>query len=314
MIYNYDTIKHNINVYNEALKEFPVLRDYEIGNLTKNSLSVFGLSEFADFCDFLKSCKSKNIEPIMFITFRDLKNKIVESTKNERLSKLMSNKSQPKFKQLLSNGESYDKLLNGVWHRKPRYTRSGRISQGIRKNEKVDGLSAHSVELMNWVIINSVPVYENSSKDFNKFDSQYNIYQSTQWYTHKKLKLDNVPIREMNITNDLLNSFVNNMDQTKVDFRKLNVDFLINNISDRIRKLMSVSSGTMLKSIVDLEDSYGRKCLTKDVSYRVHSSTINSGFVKIYITDDRGNSNYYPYSNFEDMQFHRNDLLDQLFS
>jgi hypothetical protein len=312
MIYNYDIIKQNIKTYNEAREQFSILRDYENGSITKSSLSVFGLSDFADFCDFLKSCKSKNIEPIMFITFRDLKKKITESTKSERLAKLISNKSQPKFKLLFSQGEAYDKLLNGVYARKPRYTRNGRISTGIRKNESVDGLTKCSVEVMNWIIINSVNVYENQSKDFQSFDIQSNS-NITKWYTYKKLKLDNVPVREMNITNDLLNGFVNGMEQTKVDFRKLNVDFLVNNISDRIRKLMSVPVGTMLKSIDDFQDSYNRKCLTKDMSYRVVSSTISGGFVKVLVFDDRNVSNYYAYSNFEDMQLRRNDLLDQLF-
>jgi len=50
------------------------------------------------------------------------------------------------------------------------------------------------------------------------------------------------------------------------------------------------------------------------LSYRVVSSTISGGFVKVLVVDDRNMSNYYAYSNFEDMQIHRNDLLDQLFS
>lgn len=314
MIYNYDIIKENIKTYNEAREQFSVLREYESGNLSIGSLSVFGLSDFADFYDFLAICKSRNIEPIMFITFRNLKKKIVTETKSERFAKLISNKSQPKFKLIFSEGQLFDKLLNGFWQRKPRYTRRGRLSPGIRKSEKVDGLVSCSVELMNWLIINSVQVYENSTKDFKNFDTQDNIYKITQWYTHKKLKLTNVPIREMNITNDLLNSFVNNIEKSRIDFRKLNVDFLVNNISDRLKKLMNVPSGTMLKSITDRFDDYGRKCLTKDVSYQVLNCSINYGFVKVLIRDDKGFNNYYNYSNFEDMQIHRNDLLDQLFS
>ena len=90
MIYNYDIIKKNIKTYNEAREQFSVLRDYENGNITKNSLSVFGLSDFGDFRDFLVRCETLNVEPIMFITFRDLKKKIVESTKSERLAKMIS--------------------------------------------------------------------------------------------------------------------------------------------------------------------------------------------------------------------------------
>ena len=313
MIYNYSVIKENIKTYNEAREQFSVLRDYESGNINKNTLSVFGLSDFADFYDFLKRCKSRNIEPVMFITFKDLKKKIVDETKCERLAKLVSNKSQPKFKLLFSQSESYDKLLNGVWQRKPRYTTRGRLSAGIRKNDRVDGLTSCSVELINWLIINSVPVYENSNKNFQNFESQSYTYNVIQWYTHKKLKLTNVPLREMNITNDLLNNFVNNIEQTKIDYRKLNVDFLVNNISERIKKMMNVPIGTVLKSLDDYVDSYGRKSLTKDVNYRVIGSSIYQGFVRVLITDDRGTNTYYNYSYFEDMQIHRNDLLEQLF-
>lgn len=314
MIYTYDIIKENIKTYNEARQHFSILQEYEKGNLSKNSLSVFGLSEFTDFYDFLKRCQLRGIDPVMFITFRNLKKKIVDETKCERLSKLVSNKSQPKFKLLFSQGESYDKLLNGVWQRKPRYTRRGRLSSGLRKSERVEGLSSCSVELINWLIINSVDVYDKSTKDYQNFDSQSYTYQNLQWYTNKKLKLVNVPIREMNITNDLLNSFINNIEESKVDYRKLNVDFLINNITDRLKKLMIVPVGTMLKALDDYDDNYGRKSLTKDVSYRVLSSSINYGFVRVLVTDDRGSNTYFNYSHFEDMQIHRNDLLDQLFS
>jgi hypothetical protein len=313
MILTYETIKYNLETYKQAREQFSLIRDYEDGKTTLQNLRIFGLGDFGEFYEFCKKTTNSGIEPVMFITFKDLKTKIVEKTRTARLAKLFSNKTQPKFKKMImEDGESFDKLMNGRWMRKPTYRRNGRMSYGTRSNESVEGIRLCFIELINWLIINQVPVYEKSTKDYDSFLSQES--NIIRWYTSKRLNWDNVPIREMNITNEMMSSFIDSIDKSKIDFRKLNSDFIISSLQDKVRSLMHVPVGTMVKCLVDKTNDYGKSLLIKDKSYRVEGSTIQSGFLKVVVIDERGSSNYFPYSYFEDMQILRNDLLDQLFS
>jgi hypothetical protein len=54
--------------------------------------------------------------------------------------------------------------------------------------------------------------------------------------------------------------------------------------------------------------------LVANKSYEVRSSNLNTnGYLQVYMTDELNRSNYFPYSYFEDMAFHRDDLLSSLF-
>jgi hypothetical protein len=103
------------------------------------------------------------------------------------------------------------------------------------------------------------------------------------------------------------------MEETKIDFRKLNSEYIISSISNKIKSSMNVPNGTMLKCLKDVP--YGNKiALVANKSYEVRSSSLNSnGYLQVYITDELNRSNYFPYSHFEDMAFHRDDLLSSLF-
>ena len=68
-----------------------------------------------------------------------------------------------------------------------------------------------------------------------------------------------------------------------------------------------------LKCLKDVP--YGNKiALVANNSYEVKSSSLNSnGYLQVWIMDELNRSSYYPYSCFEDMAFHRDDLLSSLF-
>ena len=76
---------------------------------------------------------------------------------------------------------------------------------------------------------------------------------------------------------------------------------------------MMVPSGTILKCLKDIK--YADKViLVANKSYEVRISNLNmNGYLEVYITDELNRSTYYPYSHFEDMSFHREDLLSSLF-
>ena len=107
-------------------------------------------------------------------------------------------------------------------------------------------------------------------------------------------------------------NFINIMTESHIDPRKLNLDYIISTISDKIRKSMVVPNGTIIKCLRDVNNDYRKQVLTKDVSYSVRGSYIQGGYLKVNVTNDLGGSDYYDYANFEDMAIHREDLLRSL--
>jgi hypothetical protein len=307
---NYDLIKKNLATYEEAKELFPVISDYERGEVNINIMRSLGLQEFGEFYDLLKRGDNLIDDGI---TWRKLKLMIAEGTSNIRLKKFIMNRTQKKFNEILMDGPQFDRLLNGRWVSKPSLTRRGRMSYGRRSNECVDGFKESFIPLFNYIIQNNIDVYEDSNEYYKKFIKQDSIIYFIRWYTTLELKFDSVPKREIDVTKKLLNSFVEIMEETKIDFRKLNSEYIISSISNKIKSSMSVPSGTMLKCLKDVP--YGNKiALVANNSYEVKSSGLNNnGYLQVWITDELGLSNYYPYSYFEDMAFHRDDLLSSLF-
>jgi hypothetical protein len=205
-------------------------------------------------------------------------------------------------------------LLNGRWVSKPSLTRRGRMSYGRRSNECVDGLKASFNSLLNYIIQNNIDVYEDSKEYlYKKLIQQESIYYSIRWFTTMELNFDSVPKREIDVTRKLLSTFVEIMEETKIDFRKLNSEYIISSISNKIKSSMTVPTGTMLKCLKDVP--YGNKIsLVENTSYEVKSSSLNmNGYLQVYVTDELNRNVTYPYSYFEDMAFHRDDLLSSLF-
>ena len=308
---NYDLIKKNLATYAEAKELFPVISDYERGEVNIHVMRNIGLQEFGEFYDFLKRGDNP-VEDGM--TWRKLKPMIVEKTNNVRLKKFIMNRTQRQFNEILMDGPQFDRLLNGRWVSKPTLTRRGRMTYGRRGGESIDGLKSCIIPLLNYIIQNNVDVYQDSKEYFyEKFVNQSQLFSSIRWYTVQELNFDSVPKREIDITRKLLGSFVEIMEETKIDFRKLNSEYIISSISNKIKNSMNVPAGTMLKCLKDVP--YGNKiALVANNSYEVRSSSLNSnGYLQVYITDELNRSNYFPYSHFEDMAFHRDDLLSSLF-
>jgi len=307
----YDLIKKNLETYKEAKELFPVISDYERGEVNMNVMRNLGLQEFGEFYDFLKRVDNPIDEGM---TWRKLKLMIAEKTPNVRLNKFVMNRTQRQFNEILMDGPQFDRLINGRWVSKPALTRRGRMGYGRRGGECIEGLKTCIVPLLNYIIQSNIDVYEDSKEYFyKKFVQQDSIVYFIRWYTTMELNFDSVPKREIDVTRKLLNSFVEIMEETKIDFRKLNSEYIISSISNKIKSSMNVPTGTMLKCLKDV--TYGNKiALVANNSYEVKSSGLNSnGYLQVWIMDELNRSSYYPYSCFEDMAFHRDDLLSSLF-
>ena len=308
---NYDLIKLNLATYQEAKSILPVISEYEKDEVSSSVMRNLGLGKFASFCDFLKQSERSGFNPVEDTTWRKLKLQISTHTKAERLKKFVMNRTQKQFIELLNNAEDFDRLLNGRWIRKPGYTRRGRKTYGRRSDVKVDGLEYCAIPMINYIILNDIEVFD-GKPDILSFVSQDRLTSVTKWYTYERLEFDKVPKREIEITRKLIDNFINIMSESHIDPRKLNLDYIISTISDKIRKSMVVPNGTIIKCLRDVNNEYGKKILTKDVSYSVRGSYIQSGYLKVNISHDLGSNDYVDYANFEDMAIHREDLLRSL--
>lgn len=308
---SYEIIKHNLELYEEARKTFPILKKYEQREITRTDLGLFKLSSFGEFYDFTELLKNRGFNPVDFVTFKDLKKQIVDNTPNERFKSLISNMSKPKFIKLISSdGDKFDRLINGRWSSKPKYNRRGRISYGRRFNEKVDGLSICFTQIINFAIVNELDVYESRTLSHNPFIEQNS---TIKWYLDK-LSFEDVPKVELDITNSLVSNLIDMIEDTKLNFRKFNVDFINNAISSKIRKMMIIPEGTSIKCCEDVFSTYStnRKILTSGNYYEVKGSHISGGMLQVKVVDDTGNPTSFSFKYFEDVQLKRNNLLDEL--
>ena len=311
MKFTYDFIKENLRIYNQAKEMLPVISQYEQGLISQNSMRSFGLELFSQFYDFTKSQKNMGFELIQAISYKELKEVIAKNTTVDRFKTYITRRTQPQFKKLISeDSETFDRLLNGRWISKPTYRRRGR-----RSNEVVSGLKSF-VPLINWIISNDIQTCDLEANHFQSFKNQTVYQYQLRWYTGIHLDVEKLPKREIDITFNLLNSFVDFLTETQTDFRKLNCDFIVENISSKLKSLMKIPTGTTIKSLVDLNNTnaytgpYSE--LTKDKTYTVEDSSITGGYIRVWISNDRGVRTYYNYSLFEDVSVHRDLLLQQL--
>jgi hypothetical protein len=314
---DYHLIKKNLSTYAEAKEIFPIISEYEQGQVTHSTMSKLGLGEFANFSSFLKNCFNAGFNPVMKgITWRRLKPMLVEHTHNERFKKFIFNRTQTQFNEILNDGSTFDRYLNGRWVSKPSTSRRGRRTSGRRSHEHIEGFRSCIVPMINYIIEGNIDIYdrEDDVKDhYTFFKNQSVIASSIYWYIDRELDFSGVPKREIDVTRKLLGSLAQIVDDSKIDFRKLNSDYIISSITEKISKLMKVPEGTRLKCLNDYNDIYGQKSLTKDQYYEVRSSSTSNGYVTVLVYGDNSRSGWFQYSCFEDVQSHRDDLLNSLF-
>lgn len=303
MKFSYEFIKENIRIYNLAKEQLPLISQFERGEVSYNSMRSLGLDRFAEFHQF-----SKDKELIKAITYKELRDILVSNTPDTRFKTYLKNRTQKQFIKLLTeDGQTFDRLLNGRWISKPNYRRRGR-----RSNQKIDAFHKNFDNLMNFIISNDIDTYKTTdSTIYSNFESQILFQSQIKWYTGVILDISVVPEKEIKVTTELMSSLINFIVDSRLDFRKLNSDFITDAVQTKIRSLMTIPQGTKIKAIETILRN-GISYLTKDKFYTVDSSLISSGFVKVYIEDDTGYKSYYEYKYFEDVSIQRDLLLSQL--
>lgn len=313
MKFDYTYIKENLRIYNEAKSKIQIISDYERGDVTYHSMRSIGLDLFAEFANFLRDCKHQNWEPISAISYRELKGHITQHTHYPRFISLIKNKSQKSFiKMIGEQPDVFDRLLNGRWITKPGYNYRGKRRWGRRSDERCEGLETAFVPLINWIISNDIEVSNLTTDSYKKFSEQEKLHTQMRWYKSVLLDLNTIPQKEIEITREVMASIINLISETKIDFRKLNSDLILDGIKVKIFELMSIAPETLVRSVVDEVTAYGTRRLTKGKDYKVILSTVNNGFLRVQVEDDSGAKTWQDYGKFEDKSVDRDLLLEQL--
>jgi len=277
MILNLDTLKYNLQLLQEVKEEFPILQDYEDGKVTRDTLNGVGLDQYVDLITYIKNLPNVGNQKLIYdtkITYRDVK---------KMVSELSYGRSKSIF--LKKTHEDFIKVFNDVKTNR-RYTKSNNQSY-------CSGLQSAEPIILNYFIQNNI-----------EFSDVY--FKS--WMYFKKLQKPKLYSRELKMTQDFVEMFIGFTKDQDFDLRKCNIKSLITELQHRLRPMMKIESGLLVKCIKE-SDGF----LTIDKQYLVDDSRVNYyGFVEIKITDDKGISSYIPYSNFEEISRQRDDLFKEL--
>lgn len=306
----YDYINKNIEIYNEAKKKLPIIKDYEEGLIDYMTISNLNLEKFATFYNnVIKPTKERGFDLISDYSFKELKELIVSNTKSDRFKSLITNKTKPRFNKIFSDANLFDRLLNGTWKTKPTLNSRGRMSYGTRKSERVEGFRVCLVPIFNYLVQNEIEI-EQLDKRYQHHYFEY-VFQH---FTEVVLSLDVIPVDEIIITNTFLTSLIDKIETENINYKSLNLDYIVGNIRSKLSRLMQVEPGTKLKSKNSFNSKItGNSILTKDKIYDCVSSSVIKGSLNVVISDDGGHKRTFPYSEFEDIAQRRDDLLSLLF-
>jgi hypothetical protein len=314
MKFTYDFVKENLKIYKEAKSNLPIINQYEMGEISYQSMQKIGLEKFALFYQFLNELEKKEFNPLAAMSYSELKELLIANTKNERFKTWLKNRSQKQFKKLIEEDpQTFDRLLNGRWITKPGYNFRGRRIYGRRSGESCEGLDTAFIPLINWIISNDIEVGSATTSDtFKNFSLQDKYQGRIKWYTGVQLDINSIPKKEIDITHNLLTSVLDFIGDKKIDFRKLNCDFIIDTFQNKLRELITIPTGTSIRCKFDLKNSAGTNLLLTSNDYIVDNSMISNGFLRVLVVDETGYRSWYDYSNFEDKAIERDLLLSQL--
>jgi hypothetical protein len=273
-----ENIQFNINLLDEVKKEYPILQDYQDGKIRRDTINNVGLDDFINLIDFLASCTSKGLKPFYTenIKYTEVKLKIAELSNSEKSKKIFTNKQRKDFHLMWSNYKSVNR-----YHQ----PRNECYCSGLEYAEPI---------IISYLAQNEIEVV--GDYVFKK-----------QGYYGNKLSKPKYYSRELKMTQDFVESFLSYAKEANLDIRKCNVRSLTTELQFKLRELTKIEEGLQVKCISPTTD------YTVDNLYTVEGSHISYlGFVEIKLTNDKGESRYIPYSNFEEISRQRDDMLNQL--
>lgn len=274
---NLECISHNIQLLEEVKIEYPILQDYIDNKVQRKTVQNVGLDGFVGFIDYIRIIESRNMSLIYKdkIKYKSVKDKICELTQSVKPKNIFSKKSKKDFNEIWNN----NKILQ-------RYNRPRNVSYCV-------GLESASPIIWNYLVQNDIEVSS--------------IYNLKAEYYYNKLSKPTYYARDLKITQDFIDKFINYAKDSNLDIRKCNVRALVSELQSKLEVLANIETGLMVKCISDI------KGFTTDNLYVVQDSRLNYlGYLEIKLTSDSNVTTFYPYSNFEEVSRQRDDILSSL--
>lgn len=169
-----------------------------------------------------------------------------------------------------------------------------------------------SIPIINYIIQNQINIDLSVVPNFDTW----------QYFVNPIPELDELVIREMEITKVLLNSISAQLDVLKdtADWRKINSRFLLSKITMMINSKMIIESGSLVKFITTPEAIHNLKMgaaaanLTSNKLYQVINSRVGwDTSLFISLRNDAGHVVELPYRYFEEVIKMREDKISSLF-
>lgn len=277
MILTYENIKYNLEILEEVKKDYPILQDFEDGVVSRDSLNNVGLDNFVELINFKKQCSNAGIQKVIYddkITFKELKQKVSDLSYGKSKSIILRKKS-----------DDFIKIFTDYKVNR-RYTRTSNASY-------CSGLESGTPIIVNYFIQNSIDIYDGYLK-------------GAHFYLNKLTK-PKLYSRELKMTQNFIDEFVNYTKDKDLDLRKCNIKSLISELNHRLKSMMNIESGLLVKCISE------KKGFTLDKLYEVIDSRVNyNGYLEVKLIDDKGVESYVAYSIFEEVSRQRNDIFKEL--
>lgn len=284
-----EIIQNNLSTIDSLKKEFKILSDYENESDNERLKSLYnegrnyGLLVHMTFIDYIRHTKKLG-QQVFYnkkIKLREFKDVIVNNAIDPKVKSILKSKGKVSFERFL-NSPRWDL-----------YSGNKRRRGGLRYH---DNFVASSSIIANFCIQNEIEI-----------EDQLRI---SDWYRTRLPSVDPSVLKEIKLTNEVIDFMFDTLKKQNYDFRRINVDNLKTFIQSEIEKKMKeVDEGESVK-LIDSLDFYSG--LTPEKIYSVISKDISSGRLTVTIKNDFGFTRSYPYRIFETMTNLRNSTLDQL--
>lgn len=276
MVLTHEFIKYNLDILEEIKLEFPILRDYHLGKVSRESVMGIGFDDIVYFIDYIEKTKSSG-QSLIYEScpeFKEIKSKIVENSYSTKSKSIFRNKSKDDFIQVFKD----HKL-----HR--RYMRASNSCY-------TEGLEVCEPIIVNFFILNQI-------------DFETNFIKAH--YFTSKLNRPHLFARELKKTQEFVNCFLSYAHDQDFDLRKCNIKSLTTELNSKLKKLMLIEPGLRVRSLIQ------SRSLTENQEYEVLDSRVNyQGYLEVKITDNNSLTTYHLYSNFEEKSRERHDIIKEL--
>lgn len=311
MIITSEIIQSNLLILDKAINAFPKLQLFKNLLDEKDKLSNSGslftkewyrideqistvreecrtykLNSYLDFIEFINS--SKKYEQEIFYKKKikniDLQTILSKYAVDDEAKLCFSKKTKSTFTKLI-NSKKWEVYLGDY---RPRNRNSKRFSDNMFRTHAI---------IANYCIQNKIDVS--------------NLSRIKTFYTNLLPEPDLKVSQEISRTSSIIDYIIHKFTESDSDFRKINLEHLILSIKNELRsRILSLGNKEKIKCI-EVPNTQTEE-LTLNKIYEVLDTRLESGVLKVQISNDKDQIKLYYFRNFETMTILRDSFIDDL--